>query len=374
MASIREALRSATAWATGAAGVWQPVTGVSSPWDPRGTLAGVILSGDAATTIKGGARSATIADALRVPAVARAAAQLTASAAQVGLRAEGGPVAWLDGPTEGVVSGPYLWAQCALDLFWAQASVLAVLERTEDGMPAEVQRVPLGVWTMDAAGVILVDGHQVDQGDLIYIPGFLPMGFLDMAAAHLEHYLGLLRTIGARSRNPIPMIDIHITEDWAGSTKELEQVRDNWAAARQHENGAVAITPRGIEAKPLMAGTSDDQQMLINARNAVRLDIANFANLPANMLEGDNGASGTYQNTLQKHSEFIRLSLPLFMVPIAARLSQDDVTPAGTRVVVPLDDLDRAMTDPHGNTTSRQQTAETAPPAMPYPTTMGETK
>lgn len=374
MASLRDTLRRATAWASGAAGVWQPVTAVSSPWGPRADLAGVVLSGDAGAVLRADGAT-TIDRALKVPAVARAVAQISASVAQIGLRAEGGEVAWLDGPAEGPVSGAYMWAQCALDLFWTQGTVLAVLERDDAGYPAHVERVPLGLWSMDAAGRVQINGEDVDQHSVIYVPGLTPTGFLGMAGEHIDHYLGLLSTIGSRSRNPIPLIDLHLTEDWSGSTRELEATRDAWAAARQHENGAVAITPRGIDARPMMAGSSDDQAMLIAARNAARLDVANFANLPANMLEGDNGASGTYQNTLQKHSEFIRLSLPLFTVPLAARLSQDDVTPEGVRVIVPLDDLDAAMTDPHGNTTNREQPAPSpaaspAPDAeMPYPTT-----
>lgn len=369
MASLRETLRRATAWASGGAGLWQPVGAISSPFGGiTSELAGVVLSADAEAAVRG-TGSTTVDRSLKVPAVARAVSQITASVAQIGLKAEGGTVTWLEGPDEGPISGPYMWAQVALDLFWMQASVLAVLERDGAGYPARVQRVPMGLWTMDGDGLILVDGHDVPQHDLIYIPGLVPTGFLGMAGEHIDHYLGLLATIGSRSRNPIPLIDLHLTEDWGGTDRELEQARDAWAAARAHENGAVAITPRGIEARAMMAGTSDDQAMLINARNAARLDVANFANLPANMLEGDNGASGTYQNTLQKHSEFLRLSLPLFTEPIAARLSQNDVTRPGVRVVVPIDELDARLTDPNGNTVPRQPPE--GEPIMPYPTRTG---
>ena len=373
MASLLDTLRRASAWATGGAGVWQPVTSISSPWGPRTDLAGVVLAGEAGAVIRGGAGSTTVDRALKVPAVARAVAQITASVAQLGLGVEGGPApAWLDGPDEGPVSGAYMWAQCALDIFWCSASVLGVLERDTDGYPSRLERIPMSLWSVDAEGRVTVDGRDVPQEDIIYVPGLTPTGFLGMAGEHIDHYLGLLATIGSRSRNPIPLIDLHITEDWNGSNGDLEVTRDAWATARQHENGAVAISPRGIDVRPLMVGSSDDQAMLVTARNAVRLDVANFANLPANMLEGDNGASGTYQNTLQKHSEFIRLSLPLFTVPLAARLSQDDVTPPGVRITVPLDALDAAMTDPHGNTTQRDQPAPTAEPApMPYPTQIG---
>lgn len=373
MASVLQVIRSAAAWAGGASGVWSPVTAYRSPWAPDPTgLAGIVLSGDARAAITGAGRL-SIADALRVPAVSRAAAQITTAVATIGYTARTDDGAdhdlpWLAGPTEGPVSGAYMWAQCALDLLWEAATVLLVTERDGEGMPACVERVPLGRWAIetdaDGAGYITIDGTDPGQADVIYVPGLVPMGFLDAAREHIEHYMGLVRTIGSRSRNPIPMLDIHLTEEWAGSDRDLEAVRDSWAQARRHENGAVGISPRGIDVKPLLAGASDDQAMLIQARNAARLDIANFANLPANMLEGDNGASGTYQNTLQAHSEFIRLSLPLFTEPIAARLSQNDVTPEGITVYAPLDDLDATLTDPHGNLTDRVPAPEA--PVNPY--------
>ena len=368
MPSPLQLIRSAASWASGASGMWSPITSYASPWATRDKLAGLVLTDGARAAITGAGTVITVQDALRVPAVARAAAQITSAVATIGLKARddnGAAVdlAWLSGPTTGPVSGAYMWAQCALDLLWQSATVLIVTARDGDGYPTAVERVPLGLWSLETdRGVVLIDGQAVDQSTIIYVPGLVPLGFLDAAAEHVAHYMALIRTIGSRSRNPIPMIDLHLDEEWVGDDEELEEVRDAWAAARRHENGAVGISPRGVNVRPLLAGSSDDQAMLIQARNAARLDIANFANLPANMLEGDNGASGTYQNTLQVHSEFVRLSLPLFMAPIAARLSQDDVTPPGVTVYAPLDDLDDSMTDPHGNTTNRA-----APTPVPAP-------
>ncbi|MDN8680276.1 hypothetical protein Q0L73_14220, partial [Staphylococcus aureus] len=70
-------------------------------------------------------------------------------------------------------------------------------------------------------------------------------------------------------------------------------------------------------------GTSE-VSMLTEARNAVRLDVANFLNINAAMLDGDSGASDNYSNNLQNLIELIGLSLEEFMNPIAQRLTQPD--------------------------------------------------
>jgi phage portal protein BeeE len=76
----------------------------------------------------------------------------------------------------------------------------------------------------------------------------------------------------------------------------------------------------------------DDSAMLTEARNAARLDAANFTNLPAAMLDGNSGTTDQYSNTLQNANEFLTLSVSLFTRAIESRLSQDDVTPEGVTV------------------------------------------
>jgi hypothetical protein len=88
--------------------------------------------------------------------------------------------------------------------------------------------------------------------------------------------------------------------------------------------------------------------MLIQARNAIRIDFANYTNLNASIVDGASGASDTYSNTLQDANEFLRLSLGLWTLPITQRLSQDDVTPEGLELTWDHSKFDLA--DSQGNT------------------------
>jgi hypothetical protein len=92
----------------------------------------------------------------------------------------------------------------------------------------------------------------------------------------------------------------------------------------------------------------EDAAMLIGARNAIRVDFANFVNLNASLLDGASGASDTYSNTLQDANEFLRLSQGLFTMPISQRLSQDDITPEGLELDWDFSKFD--MTPAAGNT------------------------
>ena len=77
---------------------------------------------------------------------------------------------------------------------------------------------------------------------------------------------------------------------------------------------------------------TDPSQTLKSVSQTVRVDIANYGHVNASLLEGANGASDTYENTLQSKDEFISLSFALFAGAITQRLSQDDVTPPGVTV------------------------------------------
>jgi phage portal protein BeeE len=73
--------------------------------------------------------------------------------------------------------------------------------------------------------------------------------------------------------------------------------------------------------------------MLIQARMAVRTDIANFLGINSAMLDGSTGSNDVYSNALQSKSELLELSIKTFTEPIASRLSQNDVTAPGTKVI-----------------------------------------
>jgi len=282
-----------------------------------GTLAPVIAKD---LGYLGAGLPATITEAMSVPPIHRAIALYSTAFASV--KVPDAAPQWLrDGV--GSITPEARLVSIALDLIFHRESVVMV-KREGETITSGI-RLPYEFWELDPYGNVVLNGTTVeDQSQFLYVSSLMPLGLLEAAASTIEHYLDLRNTIRSRSKNPIPLVDLHITEEFEGSAVELQQALDDWTAARQSEDGAVAFTPKGIELKTPGAGTADDGGMLIQARNAVRLDAANFCNLPASMLEGANGASGTYENTLQTKDEFISLSCNQWLEPIAARFSLPD--------------------------------------------------
>lgn len=262
---------------------------------------------------------ATLQDAYSVPAVYRAMALYSVGTASVQIT---GGDDWLR-ENVGSITPENRLAQMVQDLILYRETCLMVSR--EGGKIVAGVVLPRECWGLDFMGNVLLNGEPVeDQTQFIYISSLLPIGLLEAAAATIEHYIDLRNTIRSRSKNPIPLVELHITEEFEGDAAELKKAQDDWTAARQSENGAVAFTPKGIELK--IHTTSGDEAMLTGARNSNRLDVANFLNINASLLEGANGTSDTYQNTLQSKDEFLELSLGLWLKPIQARLNAPDVT------------------------------------------------
>ena len=296
--------------------------------------------------------SASALDAYKVPSISKALALLTGSAANARVLDDesGDPLPGWINHTEDAITPGMRMAALVSDLVLHREAVWLVGRDGEEISAAF--HLPRDVWQLNAAGQVTIQGKELPAENVIYFQSLRPLGLLTAAADSIEHYHDLVRTIRARGKNPIPMMEIHVTEDFNPEEHELKKVVEDWTAARQSENGAVAVTPPGIDLKPHSAPGSGE--WLIEARNALRLDVANFTNLPAALLEGNSGASGTYENTLQNKDEYVSLSLAEWITPIEQRLSQPDVF--GRRVRMDLSAL--TVVDPRGNT---GQAVETQP-------------
>lgn len=312
---------------------------LASPWSDSSSLSVV-------TGVATGQTAVSVEQALKVPAVTRTMGLFSAVAAGSPLVAEGGQVPWLS-RTTGPIGPGKRNADMFQSLFWYNEACLLV-DRDADGTIVDAECLPRHLWNVDELGRVCIAGVPVtDQSNFIWIPGLLPAGFLAVADVTIAHYFDILSAIASRSKNPIPLVELHITEAFEGGADELAQALEDWRIARQSENGAVAFTPAGIELITHEPATSEGA-MLIDARNAVRLDIANYGHVNASLLEGANGASDTYENTLQSKDEFISLSFALFAGAITQRLSQDDVTPPGVTVRFDTSYFERP-TDAAGN-------------------------
>ena len=267
--------------------------------------------------------AASALDAYKVPAISRAMALLMGTAANCTFKnADGSPAeAWLNTTDDAITPGMRTAALVADLIFYREA--VWFVGRDDAGKILGALHLPRDTWTLDPDGNVLVGGVAMPAANVIYFQSLRALGLLVSAADTIDHYLDVSRTIRSRGKNPVPMVEIHVTEDFNPDEYELTKVVDDWAAARQAENGAVAVSPPGIQLN--MHGDKADTGTLTEARNSVRLDVANFFNVPASMLEGNSGASGTYENTLQNKDEFISLSLAEWILPIQQRLSQPDV-------------------------------------------------
>ena len=320
---------------------------LSSPWATGLGLQSIIFPDSPAGVV-------TEAEALRVPPVVRAIALYSTVASDRELVAAGGVTpTWMNTTYDAITPGVRL-AGMVQDLIFNGRSCLLV--KREDGDIVDALRMPADVWGVDSFGRITVAGAEVeDQSQFIYVSSLLPQGFLEYGAEAIKHYTALQKTVQSRTRNPIPLVELHVTEQFEGTKAELEKAQKEWAKARQSENGAVAFTPIGVELN-VHQPNNTDSEMLISARNAVRLDVANFLNINAAMLDGNNGTSDTYSNTLQNKNEFTELSMATWLRPIEQRLSQNDVTPDGVRVRFNLPDFD--TTTEKGNTGAAVQPAD----------------
>lgn len=189
-------------------------------------------------------------------------------------------------------------------------------------------RVGIESWNFDGDGHILVDGEIANASDVILFAG-PGEGLCTFAARTIRAYRRTEDAWQGRVRNPIPMIELHQTSDDDLNETEVAQYVDAFAAARTDVNGAIGFTPYNIE---LRVHGDASAEMLIEARNALRTDVANCTGLPTAALDGSVAtASLTYVTQEGKFSELAE-GLRLWLEPIEARLSQDDCVPRGQRV------------------------------------------
>lgn len=219
------------------------------------------------------------------------------------------------------------------DIFFYDWSALAV-DRDKAGQITDAIRIPWERWETDDRGRVLVDGKAQSAEQMVLIPGNGSGGVLSCGAQTIKGYRALERAWIGRAQNPIPLIELHqITDDELtdGSTEgeddEIGDLLDTWAAARTSPTGAVGFTDNRVEVR--VHGTVNTD-LYVEGRNAAVLDIARLVGMPASLLDGSQStASLTYSTTEGKRSEFDDYSLPMWTNPIEARLSLDDVSPAG---------------------------------------------
>ncbi|WP_144797712.1 phage portal protein [Microbacterium paludicola] len=311
--------------------------------------------------------------ALQVPAIARARALLVGAIADLPIVAYRGnerlarQPAWVH-RTDGPLSIWHRNAATIEDLLLYGVSLWA-RRNGADGYPLDFVRVPRERWDVDMAGRVLVDGKPAPANEVVVIPG-PGEGLLTTAQNTIRGARAIDRAWQARVRTPIPPTLFQQTERKAATSEEVRAMLEGWSKARRDpESSAVGFVPYGIN--PVFPGldASGTQDLFIQGRNALRLDIANLTNIPASLLDGSVAtASLTYQTQEGQRSSFQEQTMRYWLSPIEHRLSMDDVTPSGQSVRFDLAYVDHTLPSPQ-TPTSADEAPELEAPATSGPKT-----
>lgn len=300
----------------------------------------------------------TEVDALKCPPVARAIGLYSSAMLRLDWVTDEVTKEWLTRAT-GPVPAKLRDVRTLVDLILHNRS-LWVLTRDSLGRPYEAVHLPVGTWMVNPDGVLTIGGKPVapeSMSSLVIFQGAMRLSLLEAAQDTLAHYKDMTLTIKDRAANPMALQELKLLEEYDGlrpgedgydaAYDEVLNAQKAYSKARRATGGAVTVTPRNVDLKIHQA--TDDGAMLTDARNAATLDVARHCNINAAMLDGNNGTSDTYSNTLQNVNEFAALSLALFTQPIALRLSMLDLaTPGQEASPVAFTDLD--LPGAEGNT------------------------
>jgi hypothetical protein len=319
--------------------------GPLSPWATKRHLATIAWDADAFGSSRD--QPPTVADALRVPAIKKGRAILHAvlgSAPLVAIRNDAGVdtvLAGKDAPTwlyrsDTEIAPETRMAAILDDLLFYEAALLVVKRgRRPDpatrGTILDAVHVPYDWWSVDPeSGVLRVNDIPMDPDAVLWIPG-PSQGLLVEARAEIRQWLDMASNIARRLASPAPSIILEDSDTGDADDDEIDDMVARVAAARRSPDGGVMYVPAGIKATAVQS--NDDSALYIQARNALRIDLANHLNLPVALLDGSPAtASLTYSTAEGKRSEFDDLSLDYWTTPITAALSQDVVVPRGTRI------------------------------------------
>lgn len=304
---------------------WQGAQ-VASPWSGPGNLSKVIVA-----DVLGAAGIVTREEAMRVSSIVKARSLIGGLSRYPLLAyrrdaAIANQPAWLSRTDTGQ---PPQWRMLWTldDLIFYGRSLWAVRRGAGDRI-VDAVRVPFDEWELTEDLVIRVQGVTRSQEEVIYFDG--PQdGLLDIAGDDIRAARNMTRTWAARVKSPVPLVELHQTDDVVLEDDEIDDLIGTWEGARA-AGGATGFTPNNIQ---LITHGDTPTDLYVEGRNAQRIDVANFLNLPVALLDGSPAtASLTYSTNEGARSELVDLSLSYWSAPIAARLSMDDVTSRTQRI------------------------------------------
>lgn len=194
--------------------------------------------------------------------------------------------------------------------------------------------------------VILVDGQPAKPSEVILFTGLVE-GVLIGGRESIRDTRRLYQIVRERLKNPAAQVELHQKEGADLTDPEIDALIERYAAARRGENAGVSYTSRHIEV--IERGQASDAQLYVESRNAAAVDAARLLNLHAGTIDASTPKSTLeYTTDDGRNEEFVDFDLDLYLLPISARLSMDDVCAPGRRVVDDLTDFTALMPSPTG--------------------------
>jgi hypothetical protein len=211
------------------------------------------------------------------------------------------------------------------------------------------RRVPAHRWEFEReTGAVKVDGEPFPADRALLLPG-PHEGLLRFARVAITQAAELEASATRVAQNPAAYLNLHYEGDAPMDETAIDALIERWSAARRGENGGVAYTGAGVTASEMGAAA---EHLLVEGRNAAAVNMARVASMPAAMVDASNaGASLTYETTAGRNAELLDYGLNLYMDALSARLSLDDVVPAGDSVRFDTTQLRAAQPSPTGPTT-----------------------
>lgn len=277
---------------------------------------------------------ATIAAGRHV--IAGTGGRLPLVASQGGVRAALQP-ALLQQPERGTPRSTTLTA--TLDaLYFHPFTWWHVLERDFYGWPTKVEWVSHARAGLDSQQrLIKVDNVPIDPADVIRFDSPLGDGLLKNARKNIQRAIAIDIAAALAEDNPVPTVELHNESGTELNQEEIDELLDKWSSARRRRG--VAYTPKSLK---VIAHGQHSQQLLIDGRKSISLDLIRQANLPAWAAStAIEGATMTYDNRNLRNWELLDLTLAPYLTAIGDRLSMPDVTPRGWTVKVDVDELTR---------------------------------
>lgn len=220
------------------------------------------------------------------------------------------------------------------DLIFYGFSLWRVVRSEFDKSVIAASRVPYENWCFSEDGTQILIGQGADarparESEYILIPG-IHEGILVIGARTIRQYSNLLKSADRAAACPNAYLELHDEGDTQLTTTEIDELITRWAAARKGLNGGVAYTNKTLK---LVEHGAANEHLLIEGRNAAAVDVARLMGIPAALIDAQAQVGGlTYETTQSRNAEFLDYGLAPYIAAIASRLSQDDVSPKGTRI------------------------------------------